>query len=385
MLTLRSSILAVLLASTPLAALPATAWAQTCTCGTVGVRAEEPPPPLPVYDQPPLPSPGYMWTPGYWYWNNVDYYWVPGTWVEPPHEGLLWTPGYWGYSDGVYLFNRGYWGPHVGFYGGVSYGFGYGGSGYQGGRWNGGVFAYNRTVNNFGGTHITNVYEERVVENGPPNRASFNGGEGGIAAKPTPEEEAASKEPHDKPTALQVEHTRAASVNAGSFASTNHGKPLVAATARPGKLTGPGVVKAKAVSTAADTKSDEPAAKDKERKKTPDASDATKPAKTLDEKPAKATDEKPLKTLDEKPVKAKEEKPVKAKEEKPVKTLDEKPAKAKDERPADIKPKRENPPPAKVMEERPRPRPEPVKAAAPRPAPERKPEKQCGRPGEPKC
>lgn len=24
------------------------------------------PPPLPVYAQPPIPGPGYLWTPGYW-------------------------------------------------------------------------------------------------------------------------------------------------------------------------------------------------------------------------------------------------------------------------------------------------------------------------------
>jgi hypothetical protein len=77
--------------------------------------------------------------------------------------GLLWTPGYWGWRDGIYVWNAGYWGPHIGFYGGVNYGFGYGGIGYEGGRWENGVFAYNRTVNNFGGVTITNVYEKTVV------------------------------------------------------------------------------------------------------------------------------------------------------------------------------------------------------------------------------
>jgi WXXGXW repeat (2 copies) len=59
--------------------------------------ANIPPPPLPVYDQPPIPGPGYLWTPGYWDWSDDadDYYWVPGTWVEPPEPGYLWTPGYW--------------------------------------------------------------------------------------------------------------------------------------------------------------------------------------------------------------------------------------------------------------------------------------------------
>ena len=53
-------------------ALPGTASAQTCTCAGAGVRSEVAPPPLPEYDQPPVPAPGYMWTPGYWAWNNYD-------------------------------------------------------------------------------------------------------------------------------------------------------------------------------------------------------------------------------------------------------------------------------------------------------------------------
>jgi hypothetical protein len=48
---------------------------------------------LPVYDQPPIPEPGYIWTPGYWAWDDDSgYYWVPGTWVLPPEPALLWTP-----------------------------------------------------------------------------------------------------------------------------------------------------------------------------------------------------------------------------------------------------------------------------------------------------
>ncbi len=50
------------------------------------------PPELPVYEQPAIPEPGYIWTPGYWAYSRDGYYWVPGTWVEPPSVGLLWTP-----------------------------------------------------------------------------------------------------------------------------------------------------------------------------------------------------------------------------------------------------------------------------------------------------
>ena len=42
------------------------------------------PPELPVYEQPALPAPGYIWTPGYWAYGSEGYFWVPGTWVQPP-------------------------------------------------------------------------------------------------------------------------------------------------------------------------------------------------------------------------------------------------------------------------------------------------------------
>ena len=42
--------------------------------------------------------------------------------VEAPQVGYLWTPGYWGWGGNAFLFHEGYWGPTVGFYGGISYG-----------------------------------------------------------------------------------------------------------------------------------------------------------------------------------------------------------------------------------------------------------------------
>ncbi|HEY4972144.1 MAG TPA: YXWGXW repeat-containing protein, partial [Steroidobacteraceae bacterium] len=53
----------------------------------VEVQANEAPPPLPEYEQPPCPDDGYIWTPGYWHYGAAGYYWVPGTWVEPPQVG----------------------------------------------------------------------------------------------------------------------------------------------------------------------------------------------------------------------------------------------------------------------------------------------------------
>ena len=99
------------------------------------------PPVLPVYEQPPVPGPNYIWSPGYWAYGDDDYYWVPGTWVIAPSPGLLWTPGYWGWSDGYYIWHAGYWGPHIGYYGGINYGGGYIGVGFAGGYWDHGAFS----------------------------------------------------------------------------------------------------------------------------------------------------------------------------------------------------------------------------------------------------
>ena len=204
-----------------------------------------PPPGLPVYEQPPIPAPGYLWTPGYWASGPNGYFWVPGTWVQPPAVGVLWTPGYWGWRDGIYVWNAGYWGPHIGFYGGVNYGFGYVGVGYEGGHWENGVFAYNRTVSNFGSVTITNVYEKTVIVEPGASRVSFNGGSGGTTARPTREEEAVAHEQHAAAAPAQFQHERTASSDKSLLASENHGRPAVAATSKPGEFTGKGVVAAR--------------------------------------------------------------------------------------------------------------------------------------------
>jgi hypothetical protein len=81
---------------------PITSHAQV-----ICISNASPPPELPSYEQPPIPEPGYMWTPGYWAGGPYGYFWVPGTWVQPPAVGLLWTPGYWGWRDGIYVWNAG--------------------------------------------------------------------------------------------------------------------------------------------------------------------------------------------------------------------------------------------------------------------------------------
>jgi hypothetical protein len=220
-------------------ALPLVSHAQV----GIGLSVTVAPPEIPVYEQPPLPGEGYIWTPGVWQWGPDGYFWVPGTWVQPPSVGVLWTPGYWGWGDGVYLFHGGYWGPHVGFYGGVNYGFGYGGAGFEGGYWRGGHIFYNRAVVNVGAVHITNVYNKTVLVNNT-TRVSFNGGAGGVRAEPTRTELAAANERHIEPTRMQAEHVNAAKSNRALLASVNHGAPAIAATPKPGVFAGKGVVSA---------------------------------------------------------------------------------------------------------------------------------------------
>jgi WXXGXW repeat (2 copies) len=210
----------------------------------LGISIDVAPPPLPVYDQPPMPATGYIWTPGYWAWDdNTGYYWVPGTWVMPPQPELLWTPGYWGWNDGVYAFHEGYWGPEVGFYGGVSYGFGYGGVGYEGGYWRGGAFFYNRSVNNISNVQVTNVYNKTVVVNNTTN-VSYNGGTGGTAARATPQQIAAANQPHVPPTQQQTQHMQTAAKDPSLSLNNNHGHPSVAATSNAAQLSGAGVIAA---------------------------------------------------------------------------------------------------------------------------------------------
>ena len=211
----------------------------------VGISVRVGPPPLPVYAQPICPGPGYFWTPGYWGWNDdAGYYWVPGTWVVAP-VGMLWTPGYWGWGGGFYAWHAGYWGPHIGFYGGINYGFGYTGVGFVGGEWRGGAFYYNRSVTNVSVTNVTHVYNRTVVVNNT-RTVSYNGGQGGVEARPTPQEESAAHEHHAAPLAAQTEHEHMASQNRQNFASENHGRPAIAATARPGDFSGHSVVPARA-------------------------------------------------------------------------------------------------------------------------------------------
>ena len=134
-------------------------------------------------------------------------------------------------------------GPEVGFYGGVNYGFGYGGVGYEGGRWEGGHFSYNTYVNHVDTAIIHNTYNTRLTHVSE-NHVSYNGGNGGVEARATPQEESYGNQHHVGPVAAQTQHIQEARSNPELRAAANHGKPPIAATAKAGDFKN-GVVEAR--------------------------------------------------------------------------------------------------------------------------------------------
>lgn len=170
----------------------------------IAEQASQSPPPLPDYEQPSCPDEGYLWTPGYWAWNAAGYYWIPGAWVQPPRVDVLWTPGYWAYVNAVYVFHRGYWAEHIGYYGGINYGFGYFGAGFAGGRWINHSFVYNRSVSHVDARVIHNTYSESA--NAAVNRVSYSGGPGGTTSVMTARDRALATEKHFPPTPMQRQY-----------------------------------------------------------------------------------------------------------------------------------------------------------------------------------
>jgi hypothetical protein len=236
----RNALKRTILAAGLALAAPLAAWSQVSLSVTIA------PPPLPLYAQPPIPGDGYLWTPGYWAWdpNTNDYIWVPGTWVLPPDPGLFWTPGYWGFIGGAYTWHRGYWGPHVGYYGGINYGYGYGGRGYDGGRWDHGRFHYNTAVNNIPQGRVHDVYRAPVASR-PVHPESFNGGESHYRTPPTASERRFEGGQHPNWTQEQTQHETRAIATPEQRMANNHGQPPTAATPRPGGFGEPQVERAR--------------------------------------------------------------------------------------------------------------------------------------------
>src|SRR5436190_2226672 len=115
-------------------------------------------------------------------------------------------------------------------------------------------------------TTVRNVYNKTViVKNMTESNDNYNRRTDEVTARPpkekadarrsrqtqpTPAEEAALRERHFPPTPVQTQHLQAASTNRQLYESVNHGKPPIAATAKPAEFRGHGVVAAKAAARA---------------------------------------------------------------------------------------------------------------------------------------
>ncbi len=67
-----------------------------------------PPDPLPEI-LPPPPDPSYVWTNGYWRWQEDHWLWIYGQWEKPPFAGARWEPGVWENREGQWYWRKGRW------------------------------------------------------------------------------------------------------------------------------------------------------------------------------------------------------------------------------------------------------------------------------------
>lgn len=67
-------------------------------------------PPAPVAETiPPPPTPGSVWTPGFWSWNGARFVWVPGRYVIPPFPAAVWVGGRWMHYGHRWAWRDGRW------------------------------------------------------------------------------------------------------------------------------------------------------------------------------------------------------------------------------------------------------------------------------------
>ena len=227
------------------------AFAQTCACAPEGgasqgylIQADEPPPPLPEYDQPPLPLPAIIGRPATGHgtttittgypargWSRLR----PGC-CGPPATGLSWaasTP--FGPATGASISDftaesitdSAITAPAILAADGTT-----------------GAFTIERST-------ISAAIIRDHLQPGDHQRYEHQSRElqrrGGRNGRRTNKRGAAGREgAHVRPTELQFDQARAASMRGEQFVSTNRGRPAIAATPRPGEFKGKGVVPAKA-------------------------------------------------------------------------------------------------------------------------------------------
>ncbi len=67
-------------------------------------------PPASLENGPNSPSPvaGAIWAPGNWVWQDNQYFWRPGFWVNP-QPNWVWVPAQYVWTPSGYIFTEGYW------------------------------------------------------------------------------------------------------------------------------------------------------------------------------------------------------------------------------------------------------------------------------------
>jgi len=96
---------AVICASLALGAISLPAAAQISGSIIVDI-----PPPAPRVEVVPAPRPGYVWTNGYWRWEEPrrTHIWVEGRW-EAERPGHRWHHHHWANRDNRYYYEPGRW------------------------------------------------------------------------------------------------------------------------------------------------------------------------------------------------------------------------------------------------------------------------------------
>jgi hypothetical protein len=99
------------LAGAPIALHSEVAQAQIPTCPPTAPALVAPaPPPSPQAEiPPPAPSPSYVWEPGHWSWNGMQYLWQPGRYVERPAVSATYMPGHWEQQANGWVWVEGRW------------------------------------------------------------------------------------------------------------------------------------------------------------------------------------------------------------------------------------------------------------------------------------
>ncbi|HEX5538631.1 MAG TPA: YXWGXW repeat-containing protein [Methylophilaceae bacterium] len=100
-MTSPKKLLALLCLVTAFTAAPTLAMADVSV--VIGVA-----PPLPYYYPQPAARSGYVWSPGYWQWQQRRHVWIDGRWLHA-RPGYRWVPESWHQRGSNYQFEPGRW------------------------------------------------------------------------------------------------------------------------------------------------------------------------------------------------------------------------------------------------------------------------------------